>query len=432
MKLEVIFLFTTCLLPYISAKPTKGSTTEALKSSEENFNRQKTKLEEKIKQQEEKLKEIKDKLKEKEEKRRSLLIKRGKIKTPFWLDAVDDPDYFVRTQPPNSEERRNYSIDQAAQMLLKDEVYNEWDRFSSEEKNGTMPTEHMSWPDESKELTFFEKYYSWKPTKFPTTPDPTFDAIIHPFDNYLHPDYQNLDIAYNKYYRYNSDEIAHYNKKYGLTLTKDMFTPPQPFVTGTNLSDWYNYKNNSGIAKAFYYPLEYNTLKANYMKYVFTPIPNTTAYPGQDLLLTRILENVHLPNLKDHLKNSTWCFICGDTFSHARDRMTHVTEKHYQYGDYGQDRLSDPKWKWKEDIRIYRRPTLLPEYYEEYVNNDHLTMDISFNHYEYWDAKRKAGEINFPNRPDCETTTLTGRAKFNAIRHELRHFIWRPSLENKH
>lgn len=88
MKLEVIFLFTTCLLPCITARPTKGSTTEALKSSEENFNRQKTKLEEKIKQQEEKLKEIKDKLKEKEEKRRSLLIKRGKIKTPFWLGKL--------------------------------------------------------------------------------------------------------------------------------------------------------------------------------------------------------------------------------------------------------------------------------------------------------------------------------------------------------
>jgi hypothetical protein len=79
----------------------------------------------------------------------------------------------------------------------------------------------------------------WKTTKFPTTPDTTLDGLIHPFDNPEHPDFTNADIAYNKYYRYKSDEIAFYNRKYNLTLSKDMFTPPQPFVTGFNMSDWY-------------------------------------------------------------------------------------------------------------------------------------------------------------------------------------------------
>ncbi|KAL1450448.1 hypothetical protein WDU94_002814, partial [Cyamophila willieti] len=101
----------------------------------------------------------------------------------------------------------------------------------------------------------------------------------------------------------------------------------------------------------------------------------------------------------------------------------------------GQDRLSDPNWTWKEDIQIYRKPTLLPEYYEQYVDPDHLTMDISFDHYAHWDAKRKAGEINFPNRPDCVTTTPRypiDRKRYEEIRHELRHFIWNPpKTENK-
>jgi hypothetical protein len=80
-------------------------------------------------------------------------------------DAVQDPDYFLITQPPNSAELRQHAIDQAAMDRLKDEVYNDdvkWPPMSDggDMKNGTMPTEHFDWPDESKELTFFEKYYS--------------------------------------------------------------------------------------------------------------------------------------------------------------------------------------------------------------------------------------------------------------------------------
>ncbi|KAI5694532.1 hypothetical protein M8J76_003537 [Diaphorina citri] len=417
MKLHAACVVSTLLLSCACVNPAPTT----LSSSEEKFQQRRAKMVDKMNAHEEKIKEIRAKLVERDEKRRQALIKKGKITTPYGLNAVQDPDYFLITQPPNSAELRQHAIDQAAMDRLKDEVYNDdvkWPPMSDggDMKNGTMPTEHFDWPDESKELTFFEKYYSWKTTKFPTTPDTTLDGLIHPFDNPEHPDFTNADIAYNKYYRYKSDEIAFYNRKYNLTLSKDMFTPPQPFVTGFNMSDWFNWANMSHIAKVFAYTLDYNTLKANYMKY------------------ERIRKNLELPRLQDHLKNSTWCFICGDTFSHPRDRMTHVTVKHYQYGDYGQDRLSDPNWTWKENIQIYRRPTLLPEYYEEYVHPDHLTMDISFDHYAYWDAKRKAGEINFPNRPDCVTTTAkvpADRKRWNEIRHELRHFIWMPPKTDK-
>uniref|UniRef100_A0A8D8Q939 C2H2-type domain-containing protein n=1 Tax=Cacopsylla melanoneura TaxID=428564 RepID=A0A8D8Q939_9HEMI len=439
MKAQMLTLVLAAYFCLIStnAKPTRsGSDVTLLSSSEEKFQQQQAKLMEKMKQHQDKMKEIETKLKEKQDKRRQLLIKKGKIQTPYGLHAVNDPDYFIRTQPPNSAEKRAYSVAQAEVRKHRDYAYDNWEQMEDPNANGTMATEHFDWPDESKDIDFFEKVYKQKPTKHTTPPDPTLDGLIHPFDNPEHPHYQDMLITKKQYYRYNSAEIDHYNHKYNLTLSKDMFTPHPPFVTGCNLSDWYNWKNIGDRVKIFNYPLDLSTMKALYMKYVFTPISNTTLSPGHDPYVDRIIQNLNRPKLKDHLKNSTWCFICGDTFSHPRDRMTHVTEKHYQYGDYGQDRLSDPNWTWKEDIQIYRKPTLLPEYYEQYVDPDHLTMDISFDHYAHWDAKRKAGEINFPNRPDCQTTTPRypiDRKRYQEIRQELRHFIWNPpkSQENR-
>ncbi|KAL1450447.1 hypothetical protein WDU94_002813 [Cyamophila willieti] len=291
MKAQIytVILAAYCCLISTHAKPTRsGSDVTKFSKSEEKFEQQRVKLVEKMRQHEEKMKEIQTKLKEKEDKRRKLLIKKGKIQTPYGLHAVNDPDYFIRTQPPNSQEMREYSKGQAEIKKQKDYAYENWESFGDPNANGTMATEHFDWPDESKAIDFFEKVYKYQTTKEPTPPDTTLDGLIHPFDNPEHPHFQDMRITNKQYYQYNSQEIEFYNHKYNITLTKDMFTPPPPFVTGCNLSDWYNWKNIGDRVKIFNYPLDLSTMKALYMKHVFTPISNTTLSPGHDPYVERL------------------------------------------------------------------------------------------------------------------------------------------------
>lgn len=424
------FLVHLLLIVSIDCKPS-GKNNKTLKSSsDEKFALHQKKLEEKLALHEKKMKEIQEKINQRAEKRRRKLIKKGKITTKFWLDDLNDPDYFLRTRPKTSQEIRHAEKMNAKFKVLRDEFYNDHEKWPTPESEPR--PEIFSGVDESKEMTFFEKVYGW--TKYPqsTTIYTDYDHVIHPYDNPQHPHYHNTKHAYKQHFKYNSEEINHYNRQLNLTLSKHMFTPLRPYVTGTNLSDWLNVKNNSDRWKAFYYPIDpiLKPITAHYMKYVFTPL--VSKYPGHDELLERIEHNLKIPQYDDHIKNSTWCFICGDTFSHPQDRASHVTFLHHVNGDYGQDRLSDPNWEWKEDIQIYRRPTFHhSSEYVAYVHPDDITFVESMDHYEYWNKKREAGEITFPNRPENRNRTKPpiDRKRYLKILDELKCLAWRPTKE---